>query len=194
MDTQTIRKRRERRHELEKRNSSLRIDSVWDMCWFQSGNLNRGCCMTVKSHELRATDARAFIKNRVGEDPPPSSFKREQPSSAHNGRLLRATGPHSLSLSLSLSLSPIYGDPIRAMTNVLRNTASIRPSCRAASRRDATRRVDPHRRATPSITDNCDSLGFANYARSYLIIFGDIDETVNGDRSKYHTTNGNIKM
>jgi len=149
------------------------------MRWFQSGNLNRGCCVTVKSRELRATDARAFIKNRVGEDPPPSSFKREQPSSAHNGRLLRATrAPFSLSLSLSISLAlSDLRDPIRAMTNVLRNTASIRPSCRAASRRDASRRVDPHRRATPSITDNCDSLEFANYARSYLIILGDIDET-----------------
>jgi len=131
--------------------------------------------VTLKSRELRATVARAFIKNRVVGDPPPSSFKREQPSSAHNGRPLRATSfSYSLPFSppISLHLSDLR-DPIRAMTNVLRNTASIRPSCRAASRRDATRRVDPHRRATPSITDNCDSLGFANYARSYD---SDIDE------------------
>jgi len=141
MDTQTIRKRRERRHELEKRNSSLRIDSVWDMCWFQSGNLNRGCCMTVKSHELRATDARAFIKNRVGEDPPPSSFKREQPSSAHNGRLLRATGPHSLSLSLSLPLSDLRrshpGNDERPEKYCVNSPIVSR---RVATRRDASRR------------------------------------------------------
>lgn len=99
--------------------------------------------MTVKNRELRATDARAFIKIRR------QVLLKEN---NHLARIMVDLRARQESLSLSLSS---YGlrDLIRAMTNVLRNTASIRPLCRDASRRVASRHLVPAFQVAPSCRD-----------------------------------------